>query len=731
MHLSPSIVLCVFAIGGLGFSVAACGTVSGTSSRESSPAMAGSVTSIVVRNIGGSVCPEAPVTFGQPFRRGDLPDGETIVGYLDDRPLLTQVNIKARNPDGSARHAVITMMLPCQYLHGRSRVFLVKTRQAHVVPNAAVSIRDLLDTRFSASLALNIKGKRWSLAARPLLEEVLKRGGCARAGVLCRRWLKGGLVSEWVVGGPIRDARGRANPHLAAYFAVRAYGPTPIRRVRVDVSVENDWAYQPDPHNYHYDAVIDIGRKPAYRIDKLTHYQHARWHKIFWWGRRDSLYAALNSDYLQTSKAVPRYQDVRPSERLLARVPQACTPMKHCNVTRTMGNTGAQSDIGPLPRWSSVYVVDTDYRAYRWMLANADALGSYGIHLRDKATGEPVSVENHPCITTVGLAEVRRCPAAPHRNDILPRCRKDCKSPLIPDESHHPAPAYVAYLVTGDWYYMEELEFWADWVEFWQNPAYRDYQAGLIHRTQVRGQAWALRTLGDAAYILPDDSSLKRWLNSVVENNIRWYNHHYTDNPDANRLHIVTGFNAFPYTNHGQPRTGTATWQQSFFDWAVGNLADQGFAGARRLRNWFAEFPIGLMTAPGYCWELASAYELRVRDTRSSPIYESLGEVYRRTFPRLDGVSCQPHVINAALKERAKAIGYSFNYPPGSMVGYPRSPTGFPANFQIGLAAAADSGLPGARKAWNIFAHRASQPNYRDGPQFAVIPRTYTAETAK
>jgi len=57
------------------------------------------------------------------------------------------------------------------------------------------------------------------------------------------------------------------------------------------------------------------------------------------------------------------------------------------------------------------------------------------------------------------------------------------------------------------------------------------------------------------------------------------------------------------------------------------------------------------------------------------------------------------------------------------MVGYPASATGFPANFQIGLAEAANSNLPNAAKAWEIFTGRSTKPDYTGAPQFAVIPR--------
>lgn len=704
--------------------LAACASTEGSLQGHFSVAP-GTVTSVMVRNVTGRSCHEAPITFGQPLRRGDVKRSQTIVADLGGRVLPTQVAFKARNPDGSARHAIITVQVPCSALGSGERLALVAVPKPRIKARATnVTIAQVLRAGFRANVKLDVTGKPWSLAARPLLKDVIRRGGCSRAGTLCRRWLSGPIVSEWIVGGPVRDAQGQPHPHLAAYFAIRAYGPAPVRRIRVDVIVENDWAYQRNPRNYKYDASIGVGGKLVYRIRSLNHYRQARWHKVFWWGRADPLYAALNSNYLQESGAVPRYETTNSPENLLSRVRQSCAPMQPCDQTPKMGNTGAQAAIGPLPRWSSIYVLHTGYRAYRWMLANSDALGAYGIHYRSKSTGQPVSVDRHPCLTLLPAAEVARCPAPPHRDDRPPPCHGDCASPLIPDESHHPAPAYVAYMVTGDWYYMQELAFWADWVVFWTNPAYRDYSAGLIHRTQVRGQAWALRTLGDAAYILPDTFSLKRYFNTVVENNIRWYNRRYTDNPDANKLHLLANYYAIVYPNHGQPRTGIATWQMSFFEWSLGNLVEEGFKGARQLRNWFAPFQIGLMTSPAFCWELASAYELQVRNTQTSPLYQRLSEVYHHTFPDLRGVPCKERPINAAIK---KAEGTQrFHYPAGSMIGYPDSPTGYPAYFQIGLAAAVSSRLPGSRRAWEVFMHRASRPNYSDSPKYAVVPRSMT-----
>ena len=147
------------------------------------------------------------------------------------------------------------------------------------------------------------------------------------------------------------------------------------------------------------------------------------------------------------------------------------------------------------------------------------------------------------------------------------------------------------------------------------------------------------------------------------------------------------------------------------------SLADLGFPGANRLRNWFSFFQINLMTSPDYCWIVASAYQLQVRDSQDSPIYTSLHRVYANTFPQYQNVTCNSNQMAALLSTK------SYRYAKSVMIGYPYSPTGFVANFQIGLAASADSDVPNARKAWGLFIRQAVKPNYVDSPQFAIILR--------
>ncbi|KEZ77875.1 hypothetical protein C41B8_07507 [Salinisphaera hydrothermalis C41B8] len=681
-----------------------------------------SVTDLRLAHLTHDCRRDAPVTFGQPFRPGDVPAGTTVQVFGDGKPIPTQVDVKARNADGSVRHAVISLNVPCD-IDRNDRLTIVTASASSQSTSGSLSLEDLASSGFDARIELSQQGRQWALSAHDLLQRVVRDGGCHATTVYCRRWLAGPVANEWIVGAPPVGASGQVQPQLMVFFAIRAYGQGAVRSARVDTVVENDWAYADAPQNIDYSATLQIpGRSPV-QIGHLGHYAHARWHQVAWYGDHSAepWFAALSGPYLQATPAVPRYEDVQLDSQMLSQVRQSCAPMDHCDVMDHMEATGAQAQIGPLPQWSSAYVVNPhDYRTYRWMLADSDALGAYSIHFRERDTGNPLSLDRHPCATLIGPAEQSQCQAAPHGDDRFPRC-VNCDTPLEAESAHHGAPAYVAYLVTGDWYYEQELTFWADWVEFFQNPEYRDYQHGLVQRQQIRGQAWSLRTIGDAAYLLPDDSPHKAFFNSAVANNIRWYTSHDVNGGDANPLGILTRGDAITYPLSGSNRhTAIATWQMSFFNWAVGNLADQGFAGADRLRDYFSRFQIGSLNSPGFCPLMASAYTLQVRDQEQAPLYQDFDTVYRKTFPGLASLSCGSAAFQRALQKDPSFDG--FPYPRGTMVGYPASDTGFVANYQIGMASAASSDRPGARDAWSWFVQRPVRPDYTHAPQFAVVP---------
>jgi len=688
-----------------------------------------------------------PVTFGQVFRAGDVAKGQTVTATLDGRPVPLQVDDKARNPDGSLRHAVLTALVP-SLAGNASEPLAISTSSPSTSTGAPLSLGRLLATQYDAKASLDIGGTVYAVSARALLQAAEHSGGCKPWGTACGVWLSGPLASEWIVNGPVTSSNGAASPNLRVYFNVRAYAgsaPGSIAHVSTDIVVENAWAYSPQAQ-LQYTATLTSG-SASYTSPALAQYAYTRWHHMLWWNASEpQVYLQQDTRYIQDSLAVSRYAPLKPTEAFLAKIRQSCAPLDHCDQTTRMGNAGAQPAIGPLPRWASVYVIDPDLRAFNWMLANTDALGTYPVHFRDQATGWPLSIQKHPYVTILGWAHARNSArgkgprAALYRQDLLSTCVKNseltkhCKltsfgtgNPYWWSNAHQPAAGYVAYMVTGSYYYMEELAFYASMSELSAGEAYRGFSRGLIDpaRSQVRGKAWVLREMVDAAWLLPDGYPLKAEFNDDVNNSIADFNAAYTHNPNANPLGMMKSGSQYPI--NGNRNKGGTPWQHSFLTWSAGHAADLGFAGAAAFRDWLAKFEVGLMTdwladpKRGYCWIAASAYKVQVKDDSGNwlPNYTA---VYDATFPFVVGLQCNSPAMVAALGKAKKR-----RWQVGQMFGYPDSATGYPANLQIGLATAVDSGLPKAEQAWKIFESRSVKPSppkgYDDYPNFAIIPR--------
>jgi hypothetical protein len=709
-----------------------------------SPVRAAVVTDYVISQ-SSSKQANVPVTFGQVFRDGDVPLGATLSATIDGHPITLQVDPKAGNPDGSLRHAVLTAVLPS--LEGRANLPFVLSSQASTATGAApITLAQLLATGYDAEISLTSNGKHYTLSARKLLQTASAARACQPWGKTCNVWLSGPLAAEWVVNGPV--ATDGAN--LRVYFAVRAYAGSEggtVGPIRTDIIVENSDAFAPQAQPQ-YTATLASG-SASYTSPALTQYTATRWHKVLWWNNdQPQVYLQQDTRYIQASKAVSRYMELKPDDKFLVSLRQSCAPLDHCDQTKSMSNVGAQPGIGPLPRWTSVYIVDPDVRAYHWMLANTDALGAYDIHYRDSVTGWPVSIEKHPYVTVADWAYANRVArqgsskGASYKADLLPNCIdnavvKNCtkawygtRNPFSWDNAHQPAWSYVAYMVTGDYYYMSELAFSASYNNLWSNESYRGFSKGLIDPSHgsMRGKAWTLRNLAEAAFLLPDKYPLKSEFNSVVHNSLDDWNQKYTNNPKANPLHVTKGSTV--YSLHGGKYNGVAPWQHNFLTWSLGHAAELGFPEAVPFRNWLAKFEIGLMTdwqddpGHGYCWLEASAYSIQVKDVSGSwlPSYTA---VYAANWPDLVGLACNSSEMIKELGKLRKKHTQA-----GEMAGYPYSATGFPANFQIGVAAAADSNVPKAREAWNLFQSRSVKPKaphaYNDYPNFAVLPRSIT-----
>lgn len=648
----------------------------------------------------GATQTNVPVTFGQVFAPGNLLATKTVVGRLADGSTMPlQVDVKASHPDGSVRHAVISGIVP-SLAPNESR--LIGLAQTPLVAQAGATPAAMLAAGFTSKIVLTMGGQTYSVAAEDLLKSNYTT------------WLAGPIANEWLASAPLKNAAGVSTPHLMARFAVRWYANA--KKARVDVTIENGWAFEPNPQNYVYDANILVGGASVYKKSALKHFHHARWRKIFWWGGAPEVHVRHNTKYLISSRAVPNYdQSLVMPEADLAGLKTEFTgalaePMGPGLILPGFGTTGGRRDIGLLPAWQVQYLLSMDKRAKDVMLGTADLAGSFSTHYRDKNTDRAVSVIDFPYMTLLGRHGDTLNPAT-GKFESFPDCAAgaDCTSTLDPETSHQPNMAYLPYLVTGDYYYLEEMQLWCMWNVLSSNPGYRENIKGLIFPDQVRGQAWTLRTLAESAYATPDKDVLKSHFAAFLSNNLDWYNANYSNNASANLLGILVGETALAYNN----ATGIAPWQDDFFTSAVGHTAELGFTKATSLLAYKIKFPIMRMTSSDACWLDGAIYAMTVRNSATSPFFSTMGEAYRASHTS---------VVNALACNSAPLLtllGVTAN----EMTGYSSSPIGYPSNMQPALAYSADAGGTGGSNAWKQFMARSVKPDYNTQPQFAIIPR--------
>lgn len=692
-------------------------------------AIGSEITTITIQSQAAGAQANLPVTFGQVFKEGDLPAGSGVELRAPDNSVVPcQLDARALHDDGSIRHAVLSAIIPALEASSSVQYSIVRKAAGAAPSPAAPSDFAGLD----AVVTITQDGTDYSIALAPPL-----------AGTKTT-WLAGDIASEWEVAGIPKTSGNVEHAHLHVRFAVRAYKGQ--AKARIDITVENTWAWNQSPQDVPHDVVMTVGGAQAYAKTGIVHHPFARYRKLFWWNATaPAIHLKHNTAYLIASKAVPNYdQSVIPNLTQAATFKNATIsnggPMGCGTAQKAMPSTGGRSDIGILPGWAALYLISMNRDAKEATLNQGDQAGSWGMHYRDKNTGRVLSFVEWPYFTTTGTFADNINPAT----GVTERAplRVSDTNPNGPDVSHHPDQALVPYLVTGDVYYLEELQFWAQYCVIAQmaNATYRNGPAGLVRREQLRGQAWALRSLAHAAYISPAGKE-KTEFTRILQSNINWYDANYTNNTgDGGKLGIIHhGYSLNYEVVAGQGVTGMANWQDDHFTAAVGRAVELGFEFAKPLFNYKAKYTVGrLYGQAGVCWIQAAAYVNRVRDSDSSPIYTTHLQCYQNTMS--PAVIAAAQASNCATPEMAAAwTGFNAwaaaNGRPGSymdgvsnpsvgdMDGYSDGDAGYPSCLQQAIAYCATHGAPNGANAWDVFEGRTVKPNYGSSPQFAIVPR--------
>ena len=513
--------------------------------------------------------PTLPFCMGYAFRRGDVPSGSSV---KSDKGSL-QVTVKNRWPDGSLKFAILA-------------------GQVDAPTSTGVVVKLLLVADAKAGTAVPAT----RLAGSGAVAEI----GCGSFGTVTWQgtdwnspfnvWAEGDAMSSWIYRKPVG-----ADAHLVAWLEVRMWANGAIEMLPW---IENGYLQVAGPSNKLAAYSFKLGgvERMAATID-LKHHQRTPLISgtalAYWVGTDPGAIARQDTAYLQSSELVPSYQaKVAANAAVLQTLASSYTPLQAGNLVYdgdSMASSGYQDPIGLLPQHDVLFLVADVALAYSAMVRNGFSAGRYGIHYRDETTHRPLRFSTYPTLNirssqgfkdTGGSTNGKYTPVTSGGN------------PPQWDVAHSPSVGFVAYLATGRFYFMEEVQFatTANYLGNGDNAVLRTGSKGLVQTCpgawQTRACAWDWRARVQALCVTPDDDTgLRSEFIASVEANIDHFHGRY----------IAQANNPYGWVKPGEGYDGSfrkgSPWQQDFVTAAFGYSLSLGLpvssASATKLAAFF------------------------------------------------------------------------------------------------------------------------------------------------
>lgn len=669
----------------------------------------------------------APYTLGYAFRRGDVPAGSSVAA---DKGIF-QVIPKNTWPDGSLKFAVLSGL-------------------ADVAAGTGSTI-NLLIARPSTSTATLTTAK---LKATKAVATI----GCGAFGTVTwqgadwdtpfQTWIAGPAMASWIYRKPVGN-----DAHLVAWLEVRLWANG---AVEVLPWIENGYLRVAAPTNKSATYTFTLGGtlRSSTLID-LKHHQRTVLINgtmlSYWLGAEPGVTPLVDPVYMQNTELVPTYNAAMPSGagRVTAQV-ASFAPLQQGNFTYDsdfMPSSGYQSPIGLLPEHDVVYLVAAaaDRPAlYASVVRNGYAAGRYSIHFRDETTQRPPAFSTYPTLVLNGGVDSGIRDTGGSTNNNYTPVPTGGNGPTW-DAAHSPSVGYMAYLLTGRFYFKEETQFAAtvnhfhvtDWIRGGGNgnPAYSPMAgftgaSGICNSaTQTRAGAWRFRTLAQALAATPDAGDpLRSELVASVEDNCKYFHQIYVAQAN-NPFGIIESSVYEGYTDVATDRLMVPIWQHDFGTaaWGMALAFDLGISATAKAKMaaffaWKAKSVVHrLGTQTGYRFERAGIYEYAASPSSLPNFQSGVGPWYAD-----DAAAYAATTINgqsATIVDNTLYLDLTNSGPPEKNMW---------GNMVPAIAYAVRHGVPGAQAAYARLQGASNWKDLRAGfdqrPVWAVQPASGATE---
>ncbi|HTV44238.1 MAG TPA: hypothetical protein VMF05_02885 [Stellaceae bacterium] len=737
---------------------------------------------MTLTNASGVSISKYPLQFGRPFLDGAIADEPQVL--INGVPATTQADVKNRYPDGSVEFAVVAVVIPTIPVSGS----VTLTFQNQVAGN---------NTPLTQAQML---GLPYMFSARIMLTPA--SGGTAQV-IDARTMLTNGDYKLWTSGPVAQTIMLADDTPTRKYdigfgdgyhpFRPRFYATFWPQTHQVFVRVVGEDGNTTELEDLNYNLTLTGASAKVYSKSNVTQWAMSSWTKSFWLGGTPSPEVNIDNNlaYLESTRFTPNYDTsftLDPAS-VANEYTVYWTDMVHDiydgswdggGWTNAMGTAGGRPDIGPEPTWDAMWLYTGDWRMRQLALGMADLAAAWPVNLREgdptrrlnradpvpgpgqtgSGYGLPISITDRKTLGDAIGGEVQLL----YYSYIAPSDRLDVVGPLnldqpwVYDASHEPAPFFVPYILTGDPFYLEELENWASYDAMIGDGADTTDDDGRGptgdeggDSDQLRGDGWILRSRAEAAFAVPDNDPEKTYLTILTQEDIaRWEGSLGVTGTvfdgTAEKVwaqetgDIETRAGAGPYNNQAPPMHNwesngatapiasnvysgvylpnavgawTSVWMQWFVQYSLGRANELGFA-ALPLSLQSGQYLIGMINTSGEPMLIAN-YETPVEQAGGGflPNWPSVLATFVPSW--ITGVDWTGTSDQGDLPE-----AFASN----------DTPQGYDANAMAALAPLVDEGAPGAAQAWAWMTANVYTPVLDSGyswttdPSWAIVPRT-------
>ena len=613
---------------------------------------------ITITERDGQTTQNYPIQIGRPFIKGEINNYPQAI--VNGNPVLTQADVKCRWDDGSVKHAILTFLIPS--LQAYNSITVTFHNQIDGNTTGYLNKNQMLDTLFNFDAVIElINNATQTASARNMLQSDA-----------FEYWLKGSVVTSVILAdhssSRLFDMGFDSHRSFRPIFHATFWHSLNKVRLRFIGEITNSEVLQ----DQIYDLNLLLGSTQpitVYSQDNITHYAASRWTKEFWIGSTPSLISIdHNLEYLAETFFLPNYDMTKMVSPFM--LLQGYNSLKFGGSDlfssgdwqKAMSTAGGRPDIGPFPSWTVQWLYTGDILLKEKCFLNADLAAAWPMHFRE---GNPSKYFDRNK-TIFGIAKIlsisdRESIFLPYYDYsyTLPEDRvvfvgSYSNGGWIPDRAHQPAPFFPQYVLSGDYWYLEEMMFWASWSAANTNGAAINYgygrgptgaEGGISG--DVRAQAWCMRNRAQTAFCIPDTMPEKYYFSTLLEDAIAIWegersitNTPFYLNSNWNWGNTYRGGNVSPQHHwwkgaenfvQGQidpaiTEKAASTWEQNFMMFALGRTKELGFP-ANELVNYLSINIIGQLTDPDYNPYFIASYRIPTVKRSTSQFFQTWADL--------------------------------------------------------------------------------------------------------